>query len=794
MLLAKFSCQATAVGQAFLAIRSAGKQAPYDAEDVLRLRRQFDLAFVCLIDSQGEVLAVDPKSIPTPILTGPAFQFVDRYGWSMFRLKDEDQSGKTLMLATYGMSLFSFSQSTVFGPSPQFSFVELLYIFAFELMFVSAAISFAYVRPLRRMNDLLMTLGEKSGSEVDSLLAAAKEVPWYYICELRELNGLLRLRLGSLNESSRAQSDSRVAPPNEHTKWRSTTLELERVQSNFVQGHTRVPIVVSHHRLEELQDELLGTVLQQVPCNVLSAFIFTREDGGVRGHRWILDRALSVDGRDCRPYAKDFEGSNIGELCDGLAASQKALSLGQMLLSQYRVDGPASMFQAQSALCMPLLSEGRCFGVLFLLAARNSSGSIPALERIWRNYEAAYFSLNLERTSMASSQIDRTTGLKNRKHVVDSLKADTQGLLFPVVMGLCLPDKEEISQSGLLDYTVNLLNEFSRIWHDGLNMPFEAAVMEEGQFVLLCHGRGEDATKMLQALGPFLLSTFTKTSVVSLGTGPVEGHGKTWNYGNVGVVFGVDFAVEDGGGASRRASIELLRRAARACEYAKTQGGSGFLLVQASEVPQDFQDFSLGKSLSGKLGIFDVSEILQSLSSGRRTGRFTVEDRAGRLFHAWLENGKLVSLHLEQDAFVLAGLDALLELISTFHGGEFTFVELPVPHQSLQELPALVNCLMEAALACDQLETARLELSPGMRLKATLDGNARARLLQAEGLEEAQVAVMKEIEALAREGVSLESILEQIPYSPTARKWHCALLMKRYGLLQEVGVANEASR
>ena len=101
---------------------------------------------------------------------------------------------------------------------------------------------------------------------------------------------------------------------------------------------------------------------------------------------------------------------------------------------------------------------------------------------------------------------------------------------------------------------------------------------------------------------------------------------------------------------------------------------------------------------------------------------------------------------------------------------------------------------MEAALACDQLEAARLELAPGMLLKATLDGNARARLLQEEGLGAAQVAVMKEIEDLAREGASLERILEQIPHSVTARKWYCALLMKRYGLLQEVGATSEACR
>ena len=61
ILLAKLSCQLTAVVHGNWAVSQARAKTPYDTVEVLNLRRRLGLAFVSLTDSQGKLLISEPR-------------------------------------------------------------------------------------------------------------------------------------------------------------------------------------------------------------------------------------------------------------------------------------------------------------------------------------------------------------------------------------------------------------------------------------------------------------------------------------------------------------------------------------------------------------------------------------------------------------------------------------------------------------------------------------------------------------------------------------------------------------
>jgi hypothetical protein len=93
------------------------------AQDVVGLRHDRGLAFVMLMDKNGKVIFSEPSTVPEVVMKGESNQFVEKHGWSMFRVKCGDAEGNTLSLATFGASRLTFDMdSALFGPSPQISF------------------------------------------------------------------------------------------------------------------------------------------------------------------------------------------------------------------------------------------------------------------------------------------------------------------------------------------------------------------------------------------------------------------------------------------------------------------------------------------------------------------------------------------------------------------------------------------------------------------------------------------------------------------------------------------------
>lgn len=737
-----------------------------NAQDVVGLRHSRGLAFVMLSDKNGKVIFSEPSIIPEVVMMGDANQFVEKHGWSMFRVKCGDVEGNTLSLATFGSSRLTFDMdSALFGPSPQMSFVEILILIFYQSLLMTLVLKLFYTDPMNRIGLAVIAKGSQD-NRASSILASRDSVPWYWPAEIKQLQKAFLLYLEGAErakkESSKVEADA--------NKWRSKSLEIEKAAEK-VQQESFAPRVADSTKLgsmEHLREELVRLINERLGGSVVASCFIVRQEIGPRKDRWQIESPFGLNRQ-----ALDFiERADLPEICEQLEQSNRVRLLGNLNLSQMGLDGILPLVGARAIVSVPLVHNGRWLGFLLLLM-RDASADTGALERMWHSYESSYFDIYIANLSKMSEYVDAATGLYNRLYVQSKMKDDTGLLIEPVVLST-VRAMGESEVSALPDTTVSaLLLEFSKFWLASpgqlqQRLQVEPAIIDEGLFVLLL--RGADMREYKQVLNK--LSAFMQETLAKVG------------YSGTGIAIGVCNDTE------LKTRLDMLQRAIVACEYGRSQvtpGGSA--LVESVQVPRDFQDWTRSKSLKGKLGVFDAAEILQSLGSGQRTGKLVVDDRQGRSFKIGFDAGKPVMAQLSKDNQVqLQGADAICEYITTYSAGDFQFTELPsIEHPvGAAPLPQLMNILMDAALALDNMDQARRSANLDARLRATLSNEARGQLMSGEQPSRLELETMQRIEALCSGGgLSIQYILDQIEGVPTSRKWHCLALMQKYKLLVE---------
>lgn len=734
------------------------------AQDVVGLRHDRGLAFVMLMDKNGKVIFSEPSTVPEVVMKGDSNQFVEKHGWSMFRVKCGDVEGNTLSLATFGASRLTFDMdSALFGPSPQISFVEILILIFYQSILMTVVLKVFYTDPMHRLGLAIIGKGTKD-NRYSELVESRQSVPWFWPAEIKQLQKafLLYLEAGdrAKKESNKAEADA--------SKWRSKSLEIEKAAQK-VQQESFAPRVSDSTKLgslEHLQEELVRLLNERLGGAILSSCFIVKQELGPRKDRWNIESPTGLN----RQAIEFIERAELPEICEQLAQSNRVRVLGNLNLSQVGLDGLLPLVGAKSIICVPLVHNSRWLGFLLLLV-REASADTGAVERLWHSYESSYFDLYIASLSKMSESVDTATGLYNRQYVQNKLKEDTGRLLEPVVLST-VQRYGEGEAASLPDTTVaSLLLEFSKFWLAASgqlqqHLQVEPAVLDEGLYVLLMRGAGMTEYKqVLNKLSAFMQETLPKVG-----------------YSGAGIAIGI---CNDQELKSRQ---DVLHRAIVACEYARSQVGAGATaVIESSQVPRDFQDWTRSKSLKGKLGVFDAGEILQSLGSGQRTGKLVVDDRQGRTFKMGFDAGRPVVAQILIDNQVqLQGADAICEYITTYSAGDFQFTEMQAiehPADALP-LPQLMNILMDAALAMDNLELAKRSVNADARLRATLSNEARGQLMAGEQPSRLELETMQKIESLCQLGaLAVPDIVDRLQGIPTSRRWHCLALMQKYELL-----------
>lgn len=741
-----------------------------NAQDVVGLRHSRGLAFVMLSDKNGKVIFSEPSTVPQVVMMGDGNQFIEKHGWSMFRVKCGDAEGNNLSLATFGSSRLTFDMdSALFGPSPQISFVEILILIFYQSLLMTLLLKLFYTDPMNKIGLAIIAKGSQdiySSSASSSILASRASVPWFWPAEIKQLQKAFLLYLEGADrakkESNKVEADA--------NKWRSKSLEIEKAAEK-IQPESFAPRVKDSTKLgsmEHLREEFVRLANERLGGSVLASCFVVKQEIGPRKERWQIESPTGLNRQ-----ALDFiERAELAEICEQLEQSNRVRLLGNLNLSQMGLDGILPLVGARAIVSVPLVHNNRWLGFLLLLM-RDTSADTGALERMWHSYESSYFDIYIANLSKMAEYVDAATGLYNRQYVQSKMKDDTGLLIEPVVLST-VRTMGESEASALPDTTVSsLMLEFSKFWlaspgQAQQSLQLEPAIIDEGLFVLLLHGADMAEYKhVLNKLTAFMQETLAKVG-----------------YSGTGIAIGVCNDIE------LKTRLDMLQRAIVACEYGRSQvapGGSA--LVESLQVPRDFQDWTRSKSLKGKLGVFDAAEILQSLGSGQRTGKLVVDDRQGRTFKIGFDAGRPVVAQLLKDNQVqLQGVDAICEYITTYSAGDFQFTELPsIEHPAgAVPLPQLMNILMDCALALDNMDVAKKSINLDARLRATLSNEARGALLSGEQPSRLELETMQKIETLCSGGgLSGQNILDQIEGVPTSRKWHCLALMQKYRLLVE---------
>lgn len=756
MLLTALTTRLTAIPYAYYAQNQLTGAASFSPDSLRGSSRQYRLAYVALYDKSRRLIYWEPRRIPQLVILGESNNFNNKLGWSIFRLSTKDNKGNTLHTGTYAGSLLTFDpDSTLFGPSPQISVLEIVLMISYEALLISILFNFMYSSGLFHLNNALIEM--MSGSKRNSLLENDAAPPWYWSPELK------LLRKTFIGYEKRIQQNNQASTGEDQNKWRSTSLALEKLSDKIQVETPRVGAAsVSLTSLDLLREELLHVFNDKLQKSITAAAIIVKQEAGPHQGHFEIEYNKGLKGQQIH-HLKDLDLDNI---CEHILQSQRPRVLGTLNLSQFKLTNMLADLGANTAIAMPLSCKGRSLGLLLLFTtSAPATIDLPALERTWANIEREYLDLYIAGLSRASEFIDKTTGLHNRQFVNFTLKEDKSNFIQLLALSVVHQSREELTLTDAT--TASLLLEFERVWrkNSAHTSSFDCAIQDENLFLLLCHGASvEQLQPLIRQLGAFIQETLKKI-----------GHDE------IAVAFGYCNQNE------RQNNKEALRRAILACEFAKSKlHGSAIEVADSAAVPKDFHDWTKAKSLKGKLGVFDAGEILQSLGSGQRTGKLLVDDREGRTFQMLFDAGRPIEARIIRDNLALfEGAEAICEYITTFAAGDFQFTELANVERnpSGSPLSPLVTCLMDAALAADQMEQARKAISPEARLKATMDAEKRNKLVKEAQPTRAEIELMQKLEGLCAQATPVSDLLESLATVPTSRVWYCLFLMQQHGLL-----------
>jgi len=233
---------------------------------------------------------------------------------------------------------------------------------------------------------------------------------------------------------------------------------------------------------------------------------------------------------------------------------------------------------------------------------------------------------------------------------------------------------------------------------------------------------------------------------------------------------------------------ELVLKADGALYYVKEHLGKNGV-CHSSSVPKGFRATKYA-TIGGNLGIFDPAALLQSIATAQKSGVLTVEAEDGRKVWMLYEMGRPLQAKVGQ----FAGPKAIIEFITTFEDGKFSFQEIQ-PGASTKgsgKNPAtrtgtwnvqkgLERCLMDAALAQDNLNWAKTIMPhPNIFPKPVKEeegAQIMSRLRASGTVTDDEVETMEAMLKLCDDASTFNDVFQRLNHVPTAFLWRAAALL-----------------
>jgi len=226
---------------------------------------------------------------------------------------------------------------------------------------------------------------------------------------------------------------------------------------------------------------------------------------------------------------------------------------------------------------------------------------------------------------------------------------------------------------------------------------------------------------------------------------------------------------------------EIIAKAAATLAYVREKLG-GNAVCDSPKVPADFRPRE-ATEIQGTLGVLDNVGLLQSISNTEKSGVLIVVNDIGQKFvMSWMD-GAPVNATLGD----LAGLEAVVEFITTFKNGSYNFQARSVAGGDIptNDLRSLERCLMEAALFEDKMAVALRAIPTPDRLVRGVDNpGAWEKVAQDRDVTPEEVSAMRELVGMADGSKTLSNIFGRLTRQCTPMKWRAAALLMQYELMQ----------
>lgn len=613
--------------------------------------------------------------------------------------------------------------------------------------------------------------------------------------ELWNLKKSVHSLFESLGQHEKGKERPSAAAPVKDGPWQNPSAnELQAVSDGRLPGVGERKAKNTVHALKALKEseETFGEnitegVLERFP-GIVSGVVFMK--GDVLDGKSTSDSIVKSAGLNTGQLV-ELQNLNLLPIFEQARTSGKAINLGPMSLKRTGLDAILHKLNAQHIVLAPIRHRRRYLGFMLVLTnVALGPDQIRALERLLDQTASVYNSLLLREAKEEKIWTDPLTKLRNRSYlqeVVTDLTTTinvTSGQTYAIAY-FSVNSETGSTDDNLDNYALCVakalshLKETQHLSKLGDLSKLEFIRAQPLEFALII--RGENETFYEECC--LELSRLVETSLRAERT---TGHHLVIGLGLA--LFPFDALKGEDVLARAQLAMVLAEQLAKPEQNRSVPSGYRVTtsLAKAKHIPANFKPLRKFSAVKGELGVLDAAEVIQSMASGGRTGILSVEDGVlKRTFTLLIQDGKPIGASLDG----LLGMDALVEFVSTFETGSFIFsekdsLENEAPAVRRQAMPSLVNGLMDAALASDNLAAAR-QIIKDLKtpIIAQYSDAAWRELFRQEEPGEREQHLLKEVMRMANGRHSLEAIFAQLKYAPTAMVWHATARLASHGLI-----------
>jgi diguanylate cyclase (GGDEF)-like protein len=525
---------------------------------------------------------------------------------------------------------------------------------------------------------------------------------------------------------------------------------------------------------------ILDRLNDKYPTSIVHAAFFSVDRG-----QYAVDAFIGFDDRSL----KALRAVNHTVLGHELFDMGSHIQLGLDGIRERGLQEVAQQLSLKSVAYFPLSFQNRDLGMLavyFNIEGQSVLDRIRVLRKVADLTSRHLYQIAVYIEELEAARTDPLTGLRNKKYFYElapqvfqraSVDPANSHVSFLLVDGDCFKQINDTFGHQVGDEVLRELSatikKCVRLNTDG-SRPVDCVIRFGGEEFLVILEKTTQENAMV--VGERIRSAVEKREYWPGGTAH-------WT-----VSVGIATYPDDG------ANVEdLLFQADTALYYVKHELGRN-KVCHASNVPKTFKWAKTHAKIIGELGVFEPSALLQALAHAQKTGVLTIQTSKDQQFWMLFKNGK----PLQARTGNLKGVNAIVELMTTFEEGTFKFQEqgpggLPslFPHldESFNINEELTKCLLDAALIKDKFDIAKSIISSGdARLTLVQKEEFMARWQVLKDLPEPptddELELMVEISTNLDGATPINSILKSLDSKPTAVLWHVAAFLVQHGLAQ----------